>query len=270
MRCPSCGAEVPGGHAYCTNCGASMPRNGVQQAPRRPYNEDPGPGRGGYDGYGYDGYDYPPMPAPEPQRSHAILYVLIGFLSVLLIAIGILIVTSMNKDKDKSETDTEPEVQTVVVTPTPTAATPVPETPTPTPVPTPAYSAEDEAAVKAVIGNYVNAYVADLNDETYSRMYGCVQAGSAFETERRNWINQNAPNNLRETVLDYQVTNVQRQNANSYYVTSVEKYSYYSDKDPSVKWVQQQCVYQVDRQSDGSWKISNLIGNVNVLGRGDY
>lgn len=268
MRCPSCGSQVPNGHSFCTNCGAALPRPGGQNA--QPYQADPGPARGYDGGYGYDGYGgYPPV-NPDPPRSHAFLYVLIGFLSVLLIAIAVLIITSMNKKEEP-----EPEVQTVVVTATPTpapveqTAAPTP-TPTPTPAPTPAYSPEDEAAAKAVIGGYVNAYVADLNDETYSRLYGYIQNGSAFETQQRNFINQSAPSNLRESILEYQVTNIQRQSADSYYVTSVEKYTYYSDKDPNVKWVTQQCVYQIDRQSDGSWKISQMIGKVNVLGRGDY
>ena len=164
MRCPSCGSQVPNGHSFCTNCGAALPRPGGQNA--QPYQADPGPARGYDGGYGYDGYGgYPPV-NPDPPRSHAFLYVLIGFLSVLLIAIAVLIITSMNKKEEP-----EPEVQTVVVTATPTpapveqTAAPTP-TPTPTPAPTPAYSPEDEAAAKAVIGGYVNAYVADLNDET--------------------------------------------------------------------------------------------------------
>lgn len=254
MRCPSCGMEVPRGDAFCSNCGTPMPRPG----------ESGGRPRAGYDDYGYE------SPVRESEsRSRGFLYALIGFLSVLLIAIAILILTNMTGREKDEGTAAPAEPTTVVVTASPAPATPAPTT-APTPAPTPDYSAEEVTAVKAAVGNYLAAYVADMNDETYSRLYSYIQAGSSFETQQRNFIYESAPKDLRESIQEYQITSVSRQADGVYYVTSVETYSYSSNEDSGLKWVKQQCTYQVNRQGDGSWKLSSMIGGVTVLGRGSY
>ena len=274
MRCPNCGTEVDNGYAFCTRCGNPMPRaGGNRQSAMGQYPGEPA----GWDGASDDGYGYDygmPERAPEPQRGRGLLYGLIVFLSVLLIAIGVLILLNMRGDKEEEEkpAETQPVETAAVVTDAPAVETPVvvEQQVTPPPTVAPTSSPADEAAAKTAVGNYLNAFITDVNSESYNRLYNYVQAGSSLETEQRNFINNNAPKDLRETLQDYQITDVRMQNVNCYYITAVESYSYYSNESSETKWVFQRCTYEVNRQGDGSWKLSRMVGGVDVLERGTY
>lgn len=294
MRCPNCGAEMPNGFAFCTRCGTPLAtagesrkpasgqnalggvpvpteaeQTGWNEAPARPsaYHANPAPA-------------YAQPAAPKKQRPRWPLYVIIALLTALLVGMGYLLVTGlMDRDDEDDEeddrrerisarADKDADASSAEATAEPTAE-PTPEpTPTPTPVPTASPAAEGDA--KIAVENYLSAFTSDLNSEQYSSMYAYVQSGSAMEATQKDFILKSAARDLRETLLDCQITGVTMQNETCCYVTAVETYEVRENEAPYHWWVKQRCTYQVNRQADGTWKVANFAGKIEKLESGNY
>ncbi len=104
----------------------------------------------------------------------------------------------------------------------------------------------------------------------YSSMYAYVQSGSAMEATQKDFILKSAARDLRETLLDCQITGVTMQNETCCYVTAVETYEVRENEAPYHWWVKQRCTYQVNRQADGTWKVANFAGKIEKLESGNY
>lgn len=297
MRCPNCGAEMPNGFAFCTRCGTPLAPTGESRKPASGQNALGGvrvPTEEKQTGWNEaparpNTYTANPAPVytqpvpPKKQRPRWPLYVVIALLTALLIGMGYLLVTGfLNRDDDDDDDDDRREeisaradkdedkkrASSAEATAEPTA-TPTPEpTPTPTPVPTSSPAAEGDA--KIAVENYLSAFISDLNDEQYNRMYAYVQSGSALESTQKDFILKSAARDLRETLLDCQVTGVTMQNENCYYVTAVETYEIRENEEPYHWWIKQRCTYQVNRQADGTWKVANFVGKIEKLDSGNY
>ena len=297
MRCPNCGAEMQNGFAFCTRCGTPLAtagesrkpasgqnalggvpvpteaeQTGWNEAPARPsaYHANPAPA-------------YAQPAAPKKQRPRWPLYVVIALLTALLVGMGYLLVTGLlDRDDEDDEDDDRREkisaradkdtdkadASSAEATAEPTAE-PTPE-PTPTPTPVPTSSPVAEGDCKIAVGNYLSAFVSDLNSEQYNRMYDYVQSGSAMETTQKDFILKSAALDQRETLLEWQVTNVSMQTENCYYLTAVETYEVFQNEEPFHWWVKQRCTYQVNRQADGTWKVANFVGKIEKLDSGNY
>lgn len=301
MRCQNCGAEMPNGFAFCTRCGTPLATAGESRKPASGQNALGGvPSPAETDQTGWNETPARPNPyaanpapiyaqpaEPKKQRPRWPLYIVIALLTALLVGMGYLLVSGYldrdddedddddrreeifaKADKDEDKKDASAAEETAEPTPTPT---PTPEpTPTPTPTPVPTSSPVSEGDAKIAVENYLSAFTSDLNSEQYSRMYAYVQSGSAMESTQKDFILKSAERDLRETLLDCQLTGVTMQNENCYYVTAVETYEIRENEEPYHWWIRQRCTYQVNRQADGTWRVANFVGKIEKLDSGNY
>ena len=135
-------------------------------------------------------------------------------------------------------------------------------------MPTSSPAAEGDA--KIAVANYLSAFVTDVNNERYDQLRAYLQPGSSMESIQMDFLAKIAEKDQRETLLDSQITDVRMQTADCYYVTSVETYEIRENAEPYHWWVKQRCTYQVNRQSDGSWRIANFVGKIEKLESGTY
>ena len=96
VNCPRCGSAIPAGRAFCPSCGYRM------NAPQPPVNQ----------------YQ---MPAAQPQKSNAPLFILLGVIGFLIVAaVVVILIFVMNNGKNQTNEAAAPTA--VVQTAAPTQA----------------------------------------------------------------------------------------------------------------------------------------------------
>ena len=114
------------------------------------------------------------------------------------------------------------------------------------------------------MSTYLYAFIDDVNNGTYRELYSAIASGSNMEELQQKFID-NA--DLHEELLDYDIINTKREDNDTYHITVVEKYDVTNYKDGSEYNLEQKCTYQVCRQRDGSWKIADFVGNIEVVNK---
>ena len=57
---------------------------------------------------------------------------------------------------------------------------------------------------------------------------------------------------------------------NTYYTTVVEKYDIINYKDDTRYYLEQRCTYEVKKQYDDTWMVSDFVGSIDVLDKTEY
>lgn len=299
MRCPNCGTDVAPFYSFCTSCGEPMPEQQdqpqeptpaayepppVRQQPRTPTRPAAPPNR-------YPGDYYPPVtPSGYPPRTAAaetgnnrwMLYTLIGFLAALVVVFGVLLGTgALNRDtgNDTPKAQVTPGVQTTTVTtaqPTvvPTETTPTPTAtpaPTPTPTPAPTLTAADRSAITSLISYYLDAFIYDVNNGSYSSLYSYVQSGSPMETQLKNFIaNDCVPLEQQEELHDHTIVSITLRDQYTAIVVTTEFYEIWQNEEPYHWWINQKCTYRIVLQSNGQWAVAEYADTIKKIDRGIY
>lgn len=137
-----------------------------------------------------------------------------------------------------------------------------------TPVPVP--SETEISEVKSFVGNYLNAFVQDLNEEQYNRLYYYIEPGSTMETNLLDFFPKAAALDQQEQLLGYEVNSVNKISDTKYHVTTTESYEVFQNEKPFHWWIRQQCTYEMIVQGNGSLKIASYVGNIVALDKGEY
>lgn len=199
----------------------------------------------------------PPQGGGSNQNTN-LIKILSIILSVVVMA-GLAVFVYLNYYSDNS-TEPAPTV-TVTVTAQPTASESMTPTPTPTPTPDPSGN------VREAVGAYLNAFVSDVNRGTYDSMARAVQPGSKMERTQRSFLEKRDDDNITESLLDYSVTSLNKINDDTFHVSTEEFYEIWMDAYPSHSTLKQRCTYVVKKQSDGSWKVCDFVGEEQVVER---
>lgn len=291
--CPTCGAAMPEGYAFCTNCGGTMTGAAAAKAPGAPETVCQNCGASVPAGNRFCIACGAPMGGtmPQPKRKKSYTGVWVALICLLLGLVALFAAlfftgalddmlgidreeteerdrrddddeergaSSRNKSEAAAEADDEDDKEDAE------------ETETPSPEPTASQAPSVEGDVRIAVNNYLSAFIQDINAGQYSQLYSYVQAGSPMESSQKDFIAKSAPQNLNETLLDSQIESVSKQNDSTYYVTVLEHYEVRGNADPYHWWVKQRCTYQVNLQSDGSWKIANFVGSIQNVDKGVY
>ena len=255
MKCARCGARVPENVRFCTSCGYEF-----QQIPfGDPYRQE----------------DVRPA-----KKSNALLYVMLGVVLLLLIATTIALFSGglgsffggSHDGNSSAAVPTATASPVIVITSAPTAMptpTPLP-TPTPMPTPSPAPVYDPSAELDAALAAYFDAFIQDINRAEYRALYGAVESGSAMEQTQKDFITKSAGKNLIESLRNYQIISRSRISDSSYQITATETYEIWQSESPTHSLLTQRCTYLVNRQYDGSWKVADFVGGVEVVDRIDY
>lgn len=250
----------------------------VRQQPRTPTRPAAPPNR-------YPGDYYPPVtPSGYPPRTAAaetgnnrwMLYTLIGFLAALVVVFGVLLGTgALNRDtgSDTPKAQVTPGVQTTTVTtaqPTaaPTEVTPAPTatpapTPKPTPTPPPSLSSADRSAITSLMGNYLDAFISDVNNGSYNRLYSYVQSGSPMEVKLKDFIaNKCVPLEQSEELHEFTMVSITPTDAYNANVVTVEYYDVWQNEYPYHWWVKQRVTYHVSKMTNGDWTVVEYVGKM--------
>lgn len=125
---------------------------------------------------------------------------------------------------------------------------------------------EEEAVDDAVL-MYLDAYLIDLNNQTYYELYSAIEHGSELERTQKAFVEAGT---LYEDRLSYNIVDREKINSATYHVTSIEEYSVYSYESGTEYYVKQKCVYEVRNQGNNNWKLSNYVGQVEQLDKYVY
>lgn len=120
----------------------------------------------------------------------------------------------------------------------------------------------DTYAVDAAIYDFLDAFVDDICNGTYSELYSVVEYGSEMEKAQKNYI---ANSDLYEELINYEIIDKTAINSSIYHVTVVEEYDVYNYTSYASYYIKQKCVYEVRKQSDNTWKVGNYVGTVEQL-----
>lgn len=251
MNCPRCRKAVQDGMRYCTHCGYEFRNPDAVENMRL-------------------------KKKAEKKQSNKSLYVLLGVVLLLLLVSTFFVFGGsdlINHLKEGRDDPIEAPVLTSApvssAAPVPTAAPMATAAPTPAPTPTPTTVTEPVAELDAAISTYLTAFVRDINSAEYWELYSAVQSGSAMEQIQKDFIAKSRDKNLTETLLDYQITARNKVNDAAYQITVIESYEVWQSEDPAHSLIKQRCTYLVNRQSDGTWKVADFAGAVEVLDRTD-
>ena len=202
---------------------------------------------------------------PHHPNKNVLPYVLLCVGLAVVIAVIIFFLANSGSLSRKENVDpTEEPAYTQTATPTvePT------ETVTPSPTPTPTPDPTDD--IKSAVGKYLVAFVSDVNNGYYSDMYGAVLSNSSMEKTQKEFLDKRRGDNIREEILQYDITSVSRIDDNTYYATAIETYEIWMDAEPPHSKVKQKCVYKVVRQDNGNWIVSDFVGEEETLERTVY
>lgn len=246
MKCPRCKNQVQDGVRYCTYCGYEFQFTDASENTRSKQKT-------------------------RKKQSNAFLYVLLGIVLLMLVASMFFLFGGFDLIHH-SNTDRKDPIEISAVTPSPSptvTSTPTPaQTPSATPTPTPSY--EPTVELDTAISSYLDAFIRDINNAEYWELYSVVQSGSAMEQIQKDFISDSKDKGLKETLRDFQITNRSKVTDTSYQLTVTESYEIWQNEDPTHSLVKQRCTYLVNRQSDGTWKIADFAGTVEVIDRTDY
>lgn len=266
--CTSCGRELPEGCAFCTNCGEPV----RTQENRRQYRRE-----------GWSGAPvHPTEPAP-PRRGNGLLYGIIAALSVLLIAaIAVIASGVLAPDRDDGDDRAERRERTEAsASPAPEESAAPEESPEPEESPAPeektaeaaakpVLTAEEKSEIADRMDGFYEAFISDVNNGQYSSLYAYVQHGSLMESQLKDFMVGCAERDQWEKLLHYEITAYQKLNENTCLVTAVERYDVMQNVEPTYWWIDQQCVYRVCRQSNGSWMLVEYAEDIVALDQGEY
>ena len=285
-RCPHCSTLVKEGSAFCPICGYQMnekkaePRRDTPRqeervfdeprrdpiAPKQPRRNKPkGPKKSNFligDGDG----------AVSPNKIGIIATIvglIVAIIILLIVAVGLI-----NKDKhDNSTADftsstipsennnssdlqfEQPEVQEKTEEAEEAQEPESPDT-----------SAADAENVRTIVVSYMNDFVDDVNDGAYRNMYDSVASGSKMEADQQKFVSNS---NYYEELMDYSIKSNERINDTTYHTTTVEKYDITNYNNGSSYYLQQQCTYEVKKQSNESWQITELL-SIDVIDKTEY
>ena len=158
-------------------------------------------------------------------------------------------------------TPSESSTTTAKTSPTPSAKA----TPTPTAKATPTPSKAPTAEINKLIKNYLKAFEEDLNEGEYRTLYDVVEKDSSMEKIQKDFIEESRLENQYEELLEYQIESIDKKDASTYHVTTLETIEVWQDVEPTHQKIKQRCVYIVSKQSDGSWLMSGFAKNVEFV-----
>lgn len=121
---------------------------------------------------------------------------------------------------------------------------------------------DDAYDVDAVIYDFLDAFVDDICNGTYSELYSVVEYGSEMEKAQKNYI---ANSDLYEELINCEIIDKTAINSAIYHVTVVEEYDVYNYTSYTGYYIKQKCVYEVRKQSDSTWKVGNYVGSVEQI-----
>ena len=124
-----------------------------------------------------------------------------------------------------------------------------------------------EYKVDEAVSNYLEAFIKDINAGHYNSLYSAVVVGSNMESIQKKFI-ENTSNT--EQLLKYSIENIQIIDDWTCYATAVEDYDVWQNKEPYHFFISQRCVYMLNKQQDGSWLVSDFVGNVEVVNKQEY
>ena len=295
--CPSCGASMPEGYAFCTKCGSAMTGAQGAAAPAPSANivcwscGAAVPAENRFCTACGANLDALPTGTQKKKKGHTGVW--IALICVLLAAAAAFAAlfftgalddmlgidredTEARDDRDRDDADEEDReskerADEAAAEEEEDAESPEEsEEPEPSPSESPAPAASVEGDVKIAVNNYLTAFIQDVNAGQYSQLYSYVQSGSSMESVQKDFINKGGQRDLRESLLDSQIESVSMQSESTYHVTVLETYEIRENADPYHWWIKQRCTYQVNRQSDGSWKIAGFVGSIQTVDKGNY
>ena len=190
------------------------------------------------------------------QNNNLIKILCILLVAALLVTLTVIALTIIRGNHDSATPTADPRpAVTVTSEPAPT------ETATPTPTPDPS------DYVREAVGAYLYAFVNDVNAGSYSNMSLAVQPGSGMEQTQRSFLEKRSGDNIVEELRDYSVESITRIDDNTYHASTIESYEIWMSADPPHSTLKQKCTYEVKKQSNGSWKVSDFVGEEQVVER---
>lgn len=248
MKCKNCGEEVADYYAFCTKCGSPMERTEDGQEP--------------------SGSDQTGRGSAGNKKLMIALIVLAGIAVILLLLLLIKSITQNKPSETAAPTvqtapaqTNPPETETKPTAP-PTTAPTTPPTTAPTAAPTTEPPPETTAAptepieaLDAAIDDYLNGFILDTNNAEYWHLYSSVESGSPMEKEQIAFMKQSGEKDRYEELLDYQILSHEKISDKIYHVTVLESYEIWQNDEMGHFAIKQRCVYRLNRQSDGTWKL---------------
>lgn len=116
--------------------------------------------------------------------------------------------------------------------------------------------------IDEAVYDYLTAYVTDICDGVYNKLYYVVESGSELEEIQKDYIENS---DLYEDLIGCDIIDKKKISASVYHVTTVEEYDVYNYVSDANYYVKQKCIYEVKKQGDGGWKVANYVDTVEQL-----
>ena len=292
IQCPVCGSQVGPGHSFCTICGAPLGQNGP-----------------GYFYPPEQENKAEPEPTP-PKHNHTVALVVVIVLLVVVALVAAFVAVHTITDQEPSEStsdeivsdettsreDQEPSVSNnIIVTHqkdgksgedrkedkdrekdkdkdknifgTITINRDDKDKTKDTSDSDSKPNADALPAVQNTVDNYLDAFIQDVNAGRYNAMYSYVESGSEVEESQKRFIDNSK---AYEDLVGAEFLSYEQTGDDIYHITVLEEYDVNLIDEDVQYYLKQKCTYRVNKQSDGTWKVADFVGDIQVLDKTEY